>query len=136
MGSRVLFYLLPAILLVGACADFHRGPPPDASPDGPALVNDSVFENDVYPILQSRCQYCHSPGSGSDAQYTRYVLTGNARADRAMVVALVLPDDPDNSPLLQRAIGNDAHGGGQILTVDSPEYVTIHNWAASLPSAP
>jgi hypothetical protein len=53
-----------------------------------------------------------------------------------MVVALVLPDDPDNSPLLQRAIGNDAHGGGQILTVDSPEYVTIHNWVAGLPSAP
>jgi hypothetical protein len=53
-----------------------------------------------------------------------------------MVVALVLPDDPDNSPLLQRAIGNGAHGGGSVLGVDSPEYATIRAWIASLPPTP
>jgi hypothetical protein len=63
-------------------------------------------------------------------------MTGNAKADRAMVVALVLPDDPDNSPLLQRAIGNGAHGGGSVLGVDSPEYATIRAWIASLPPTP
>jgi len=133
MGFRgVLLCLLSAILLAGACADFGRGPPPDASPDGPSDL--PVFENDVYPVLQSHCENCHS--QDSQAGNTRFVMTGNAKADRAMVVALVLPDDPDNSPLLQRAIGNGAHGGGSVLGVDSPEYATIRAWIASLPPAP
>jgi hypothetical protein len=133
----VLLCLLCATLLAGACADFQRGPAPDASADGASeLVNDPVFVNDVYPILQSDCQSCHSQGSGNDAETTRFVLTGDAKADRAMIVALVSPDDPDGSLLLQRAVGNGAHGGGPVLAVDSPEYVTIRNWIASLPPTP
>ncbi|MGO9665780.1 MAG: hypothetical protein ACLP66_21045 [Polyangia bacterium] len=127
------FCLLSVILLAGACADFRRGPPPDGSPDGPALVDDPVFDNSVYPILLSDCQSCHS--QGGEAGFSRFVLTGNAQADRAMVVALVYPDYPDGSLLLQRATGND-HPGGQVIAVDSPEYATIRDWIASLPTAP
>jgi hypothetical protein len=131
--DRLSVGLLLATLLAGACADFRRGPAPDASPDGAVLVDDPVFENDVYPILQSDCQSCHSQGNWAGT--TRFVLTGNAKADRAMVVALVYPDYPDGSLLLQRATGNQ-HGGGTVITVDSPEYATMRDWIASLPTAP
>jgi hypothetical protein len=125
--------LLSASLLAAACADFRRGPGPDASPDGAALVDDPVFVNDVYPILQAHCQSCHS--KGGEAEFSRLLMTGAAQADRAMVVALVYPDYPDGSLLLQRATGNQ-HTGGAVMAVDSPEYATIRDWIASLPAAP
>jgi hypothetical protein len=103
------------------------------SPDLPAPVNDPVFENDVYPILRARCQDCHSPGR--DAQSSRFVMTGNAKADRAMVAALVYPEYPDGSLLLQRAIGNQ-HSGGPRLSTDDSDYVTIRSWIESLSSGP
>ena len=133
---RTLFLgLLSATLLGGACADFGRGPMPDASVDRASergVVDDPVFENDVYPILQTRCQSCHS--KGGDGEYTQYVLIGNAKAERAMVVALVSPNFPEGSLLLLRATGYD-HLGGQLLSVNDPEYAIIEDWIASLPSA-
>jgi hypothetical protein len=97
-----------------------------------APVEDPIFENYVYPILETNCQSCHS--KGGEAATTRFALTWDAKADRAMVVALVYPDYPDGSLLLQRATGNQ-HSGGSILAADSVEYLTIRNWIASLPSA-
>jgi hypothetical protein len=126
--------LLAATLLAVACADFTRGPAADAATDV-ALVEDTVFENYIYPILQSDCQSCHSPGN--EAGYGRFVLTGNAKADRAGVVALVYRDNADGSLLLQRATNSDGdHIGGRILTADSPDYLTIRNWIATLPPSP
>jgi len=130
--SKLCLGLLAVALLGGACADFRRGPASDAAAET-APSDDPLFENDVYPILQIRCQDCHAPGK--EAGLTRLVLTGNAKADRAMVVALVYPDYPDGSLLLQRAAGNQ-HSGGQRLTPDDPEYLTIRNWIASLPRSP
>ena len=98
-----------------------------------ARVEDPVFEGDVYPILESVCQFCHS--TGGDAEYSSFFMTGDVKADRARVVMLVSPDNPDDSLLLQRAIGND-HLGGPRMGMDSPGYVTIRNWIASLPPAP
>jgi hypothetical protein len=92
-----------------------------------------VFEKEVYPILQTRCEDCHS--QGREAARSRFLITGNAKADRAMVVSLVLPGDPDNSLLLQRGLGYQ-HIGGQRLTPGDPEEETIRNWIASLPSPP
>jgi len=118
------------MLLQTACADFHRGSAPDGSAP---LVDDTVFENDVYPILQTNCAFCHS--LAGPAGSSQYVLTGNAKADRAMVVKLVSPGNPDDSLLLQRASGN-SHEGGQVLPADGPEYATVRAWIASLPPAP
>ena len=127
--------LLSATLLGGACADFRRGPAADASVDGTsekALVDDPVFENDVYPILQSRCQSCHSKGGAGE--YTWFLMTGDAKADRAMVVVMVSPSFPEGSLLLLRATGYD-HLGGQFLSVNDPEYATIRDWIVGLPPA-
>ncbi len=123
------FGLLAAALCAAGCADFTRGPAADAAADA-APVDDSLFETYVYPILQSDCQSCHSQGQQAGA--TRFRLTGDAKADRAGVVALVYPDYPAGSLLLQRATGN-GHSGGLIFTPDSAEYMTILNWIATLP---
>ena len=122
--------LLSATLLVGACADFRRGSAADAAIEA-ALVDDPVFETDVYPILQSRCEDCHS--KGREAELTRFVMTGKAKVDRAVVVTLVSPDNPDGSLLLWRASGNQ-HTGGVRIAED--EYPIIRSWIASLPAGP
>ena len=119
--------LLVLLVIVLGCADLRRGP---ASDEATSPGDDPVFENNVYPILQSRCQDCHS--KGGDGEYTPFVLTGNAKADRAMVVALVSPSFPQGSLLLLRATGYD-HLGGQLLALDDPDYPTIEDWIASLP---
>jgi hypothetical protein len=83
----------------------------------------------VYPILELRCEDCHA--AGGEGGYTGFVLTGNARIDRAMVVALVTPGNPTDSLLLRKATG-DQHTGGQPIAADSPEYQTISDWIAGL----
>ena len=125
-----LIGLLVAALCAAGCADFTRGPAADAAADA-APVDDPGFETYVYPILQSDCQSCHSQGQQAGA--TRFRLTGDAKADRAGVVALVYPDYPAGSLLLQRATGN-GHSGGLIFTPDSAEYMTILNWISTLPA--
>ena len=131
MRSRILWPgLLLATLLGGSCADFRRGPASDASPGGAARVDDPVFENDVYPILQARCGDCHS--KGGSGEYTPFVLTGDAKADRARFVGLVSPSFPEGSLLLLRATGYD-HLGGTHLSQDESEYAIVLDWIASLP---
>ena len=119
----------------GGCADFHRGPAPldggnqartDASS---APVVDLAFETSVYPLLELHCEGCHS--AAGEGAYTSFVLTGNARLDRAMVVALVTPGNPTDSLLLRRATG-ESHMGGEVFAVDSPEYQTISDWILGL----
>ena len=120
-------------LVAAGCADFRRGPAPtdggqDAT-DDTTLLADFAFETAVYPILQRRCQDCHSVGR--IGEYTGLVLTGNARMDRAMVIALVVPGDPTASLLLRRATG-ERHTGQDVLTQDTPEYDTIASWISGL----
>jgi hypothetical protein len=127
--------LVAAGLTYGGCADFHRGPAPldGAAPSNAdasvAPDEDLVFEGSVYSILQLRCASCHSAGGAGDS--SRFLLTGNAHLDRAMVKALVTPGNSTDSLLLQRASG-EGHEGGKVLIVDSPEYKTISNWILGL----
>lgn len=130
MRSSLLFSLVCALLFQGACADFHRGAAPDAAPDAAPLVDDPVFENNVYPILQNMCSPCHS--KGNEAQNTRYVLTQNAKQDRAMVVELTFPADPEGSVLLRKGRGESSHQGGVRLPADGLEYPTVRDWIAGL----
>ena len=133
MGSSWKLSVLAICCCALGCADFHRGPAPrDAAPDtGGALVEDLTFETEVYRILQLRCGDCHQ--AGGQGEFTRLVLTGNARLDRAKVAALVVPGDPSASLLLIRASGQEPHTGGSVLSVDSPDYATIANWISLLP---
>jgi hypothetical protein len=117
-----------------SCADFHRGAAPG---DGggkdvsASRVNDLMFEAQVYPILLLRCEDCHA--AGKEADTSKLVLTGNARMDRAMVVALSTPGDPTTSELLVRALGGNSHPGDVRLAAGTPEYATVSDWIAMLP---
>jgi hypothetical protein len=93
-----------------------------------------MFETSVYPILLMRCEDCHAPGR--EAGRSKLLLTGNARFDRAMVVALVTPGNPADSQLLIQAAGGDLHPGGVHLSTDSAEYQTISDWISLLSLAP
>ena len=134
MRSRLLLSLFCAFLCQGACADFHRGPAPDAAPDARILVDDPVFENTVHPLLMNLCAPCHS--KGNQAQDTRYLLTDNAKEDRPVVVDLVNPGDPDNSVLLRKGRGEDNHQGGIRLPPDGLEYPQVRDWIAGLAKKP
>lgn len=132
--TRLLCLASSLISAALGCADFHRGPGPrdggqDASSDS-VLVADFVFETTVYPLLQLRCQGCHAVGR--EAEYSQLVLSGNARMDRAKVVALVVPGDPAAGLLLRRATG-ESHTGGDVLAPDTPDYDTIASWIRDLP---
>lgn len=132
-GRPALLCLAGLVLSGLACADFQRGPAPrDATPDGPdaGLVADATFEVEVYPILENHCGGCHA--STGEGAYTALVLTGNARLDRAMVLALVVPGDPADSLLLRRASG-ESHTGGEVLSQDSADYASIASWISGLP---
>jgi hypothetical protein len=133
MRSSLRLGLLCALLAPGACADFHRGPAPDAAPDTPPLVDDSTFENQVHPLLLNLCLQCHSPGN--QAENTRYKLTQNAKADRPMVIQLVDLVDPERSLLLTKGRGEN-HQGGTRLPADSIEYSTVRDWIAGLANKP
>jgi len=138
MRSSVLLSLLCFSMSVGACADFHRGAAPDAGPDvapdvKPVPVDDQVFENTVHPILQAMCMACHS--KGNEAQNTRYILTQNPKDDRATVVDLVFPADPEGSVLLRKGRGEN-HQGGIRLPADGLEYPVVRDWIAGLAAKP
>jgi hypothetical protein len=132
MRSRsFLALVVAALVLAGAsCADFHRGPAPlDAGGTDGSQIVDLSFEKLVYPILEINCSDCHS--AVGQAFRTKYVLTGNAQVDRAMVVALVTPGNPANSLLLTQQ-SNLSHPGGPAIATDSLEYQTISNWILGL----
>jgi hypothetical protein len=123
---------------LASCADFHRGPAPvDAgagADSAPSLVDDLMFEAQVYPVLLVRCAGCHA--EWQEAGTSKLVLTGNARLDRAMILALVTPAAPAQSPLLIEGSGGNSHSGGIRLIPDSAEYATVADWIAMLPPAP
>jgi hypothetical protein len=103
--------------------------PETSVPDAAPVVEDQMFEVTVYPILLLRCEDCHKPGK--EGAYTKFVLSGNARFDRQMVLDLVVPGNPEASLLLQRARG-EWHTGGIRLSPDSSEYEKVSNWISFL----
>ena len=119
------------VFAAAGCADFHRGPAPHDGGDQAdgSQIADLAFEKLVYPILERNCSDCHS--ASGQAANTYFVLTGNARFDRTMVVALVTPGKSADSMLLIQAT-SQSHGGGQRFASDSPEYLTISDWILGL----
>ena len=136
MRSRVFFVWLSAAVVFASagCADFHRGPAPRDGGDQAdgSQAADLAFQKLVYPILERDCSDCHS--ASGQASNTYFVLSGDARLDRAVVVALVTPGNPTDSMLLIQAT-RDGHGGGQRFTTDSSEYLTIAEWILGLGAA-
>ena len=92
-----------------------------------------VFATTVHPILMTACSLCHRPGG--PAAMTRFLLSGDAAKDEAIVRPLVDPQAPEQSLLVTKASGQ-MHGGGPILLVGDPRLATIVAWARGLAPPP
>jgi hypothetical protein len=131
LSATWLLIALSVQALAAGCGDFHRGPATDGGEPVP-VVEDAVFETTVYPLLQAHCQSCHS--TLGEASITKFILTGDARPDRVVVLDQVSLGYPRASMILRKASG-EAHTGGQIFLLDGPEYQTIVDWAEWLSAA-
>lgn len=80
------------------------------------------FANDVYPVLQQKCQMCHSTTSGR-----RFQVDSTASATHANLTANALIDTvtPSSSLLLQKGSGAVSHSGGNAL---GTSYTTVLTW--------
>jgi len=130
--ERHRWLLAPLLLAALGCADFSRGAPsPDtggaATPGDGGTKGDGgtlSFAADITPLLAT-CTNCHV--AGGQASDTSLVLTGNAAADYAAVVALVDTAAPASSRILSKVSGN-GHGGGTIYAAGTPQYEIILAW--------
>jgi mono/diheme cytochrome c family protein len=132
MSSRRL--LLAAMLLAAGCADWERGPDPEAPDAAPAPTTDGgAIDDGAAPagfaptraVLLGNCSRCHTPGQ--TAGKTRFLLGGDAPADYAAAHMFVDVSSPAASRLLVKASGQ-GHEGGAVLKADSPEYATVLSW--------
>ncbi len=92
------------------------------------------FSADIHPILRSNCQSCHGTTSNNgnlkiddDATTTYNNIISTAPATSGYT-SFIDKTNPPNSLLLEKAIGNLSHGGGQVLTINSTEYKAILTW--------
>jgi len=131
-----LLAALLALALAG-CGDFDRGEDVAGAPEGPPAANGgdggdggdgdaARWADDVHPLLIERCTACHT------ANFASMPLTGDPDVDFGPVTSQVTPGDPDGSRLLQKAIGELGHGGGETLRspVDDGAIETISSWIA------
>ena len=100
---------------------------PLAAPAGP------TFAIVVHPVLMSVCALCHR--TGGPAGMTRFLLSGDAARDEAVVRTLVDPRAPESSLLLTKAAGQ-MHAGGAPLPAGDPRRAAIVAWIAGLAAPP
>ena len=91
---------------------------------------DSIFENEVRPLLLARCQACHSEGeqtSGFSVSSLHSVISGGNKHGKA-----VLQGNAEGSPLIRLLKGqiNPRMPLGGVLT--ESEIARIENWIRSL----
>ena len=115
----------------------------NGSPVRVARLSQTVFESDVFPILQSDCASCHQPNGNSGAAQTaqsfadnRFVLAGSVEGDYNVTLTMI--SDVCNGPssaLLRRPSTaphpSGATGSAAPLPAGSAKYNTIASWIAS-----
>lgn len=102
------------------------------------------FPNDIIPQLtRAGCNSgaCHGTPSGKN-NFRLSLLGFEPRNDHEFLTResrgrRTFPSAPDESFLLQKAIGAVPHGGGARIRKESPEYTLLRRWvAAGLPYGP
>jgi hypothetical protein len=118
----------PAVATPGTPAAKATGlATPNAQPLGPS------FATGVHPILMSVCAVCHR--AGGPAAMTRFLLSGDAAKDEAIVRALVDPQAPESSLVVTKASGQ-MHAGGAALPGGDPRRGVLVAWIAGLAPRP
>ena len=95
------------------------------------------FVNNVYPILQQKCQNCHKSGGYASTQGSKLIFNSSSEAYTAITqgqpatqgyTSFINKNSPSTSLLLKKATNSISHGGGQVFKTTSQEYQTILNW--------
>lgn len=145
--SMVLFcFLLVTLILVFAWALFQRNATPPAqqpqaaqkplapAPAQPEVALDpAAFTRDIQPLLASKCASCHSqPDRGGTLRLASAQDAATTAGNLTAVAAFVTPGDLARSPLLLKPLaiaeGGVEHGGGDVLTVEDPEWIALREW--------
>jgi hypothetical protein len=122
-----------AAVLPAGCADLERGPraadAADAGDAGTPTAGDGAaalsFAADVHALLVDGCGGCHQ--TGGMAGETDLLFSGDAAADRQVVVSFVSLDQPAASRLLSKGAGL-GHGGGAVYRPGDAEYEVVLRW--------
>lgn len=96
------------------------------------------FANQIVPVftkLGCNSGGCHGKASGQNG-FKISLLGFEPEIDYAALVKegrgrRLFPSAPDNSLLLQKAVGTVAHGGGKRMEIGSDEYKLVRRWIAS-----
>tara|TARA_R110002072_G_scaffold241027_1_gene399478 strand:- start:5254 stop:7272 length:2019 start_codon:yes stop_codon:yes gene_type:complete len=99
---------------------------------------DLDFAHDVLPLLQrAGCAsaYCHGSATGR-AGFRLSLFGSDAAADYQAITTQfggrrIDLRQPERSLILQKALGNKAHGGGRRLDADSDGYAQLRGWIAA-----
>jgi hypothetical protein len=115
------------------------GTAPVAVPLGhPGELDAHVFAESIAPLLVKTCATagCHtSPGHGAGELALESKDDPDAVARNfESVKRFVVPGRPERSPLLSKPLrreeGGEGHGGGDVLTAESPAYQALKAWIA------
>lgn len=110
-------------------AEAPRAPVEPSAEAKRASAGDSLFEREVYPLLESRCLHCHGP----QTQKAQLRLDSKAIVfEGGLSGPAVTPGDPDGSLIVQRIEG-DEHGPRMPLNADplsGDEIGIIRDWIA------
>ena len=109
-------------------------------------LDQTIFEEQVHPILMSRCAMCHQPvgntGASPDTfEHNQFVLTGDTDGDYDVTLTMVNDVcNPPANPLLLRPTSNGlgpyphpqiGTPPGPVLSPLEADYATIRDWIAT-----
>jgi hypothetical protein len=127
--------LLAASLFAGCAAKERTG-----EDDNVCLSNNRYFETKVWgSFMATSCGRCHLPGGAAAQQNARLLLQpasypGFLQTNLATLNELAKDDYNGQPKLLLKPLGQLQHGGGAVLTEDSPEYKALSELVTRLRS--
>ncbi|MBX3466232.1 MAG: PKD domain-containing protein [Planctomycetes bacterium] len=121
-------------------ADAASAPAPDAprvpAPEVGAGLDPVAFARHVQPVLAARCASCHSVvGGGGGLLLAQGSDPRTVEANLWAARRFVAPGRPQESALLLKPLpaheGGPGHGGGEVLTMASPEWAALAAWVGA-----
>jgi hypothetical protein len=88
-----------------------------------------TYLGDIKPILQASCAACHAdPADPANMSFPLSAGLTDDITDWSQVQNRLNPASPADSLLLRKATGAVAHGGGQRIAPNGPQYNAIVEW--------
>jgi hypothetical protein len=140
--ARQVFFVVPTLLLLAACAGNGEGLDQNGEPIPPAPAPNTDFQ-EIQSTIFTICTNCHIGGGAPQGlrldPANAYALLVNVASNEVPALLRVNPGNPDASYLVQKIQGNAAVGGrmplgGQPLPQDRIDLV--RRWIAAGAPAP